>query len=212
MEVKRAASLGHRPLRHEGHRHLVEGRDLLDPVFVDHMPVGHLQRFGKAQVDLLLPEPPLALAVLHRHRGPFHAVADLTVEPLRFGALQDVVVLDVATVRLEVAVVARRGLLVGVLEQIELELGPGLGVESQLAGAVDLTAQHLARRDGHRLALHGFDVAEDERGLLQPGQPPNRRQVGMAVHVAVARPPVGEFEPRERLVVDVHGQQVIAGV
>ncbi len=34
----------------------------------------------------------------------------------------------------------------------------------------------------------------------------------MAVHVAVAATPVGELEARQRLVVDIHGQQVVAGV
>jgi len=143
MEVERAARLGHRPLGHEGHRDLVEGRDLLDAILVDHVPVGHLQGFGKTQVDFLLPVAPLALAVLHRHAGPFHPVADLPVEPLGLGPLQDVVVLDVAAVRLQLAVVPAGRLLVGVFEEVELQLGTGLGIESELAGAVDLAAQDL---------------------------------------------------------------------
>src|SRR2546429_410221 len=63
-----------------------------------------------------------------------------------------------------------------------------------------------------RSAIHRFDVAEDQGGLFEPGEPSNRRQIGVAVHVSIAGAPVGELETRQRLVVDVHRQQVVARV
>ncbi len=139
------ARLLHRPFRHERDGDLVERRDLLDPIFVNDVPVRHLEGVCVAQVDLLLTEAPLPLAVLHRDRRRFHAIADLAIEPLRLAALEDVVVLDISAVRLEVAIALARRALVGVLEEVELELRRRARVEAELARTVDLPAQHLAR-------------------------------------------------------------------
>ena len=96
------------------------------------------------------------------------------------------VVLDVASVRLEVLVPFRGRLLVGIAEQEKFELGAGLGHEPELARPLHLAAQDLARIDLDGFAIHGLHVAEDQRGLLQPGQAPDRGRIEHAMHVAVA--------------------------
>ena len=53
------------PLRHEGDRLVLGVRDLLDRIFHDHVAVGHLQRIGIANVDLLLAGSPFSLRVLN---------------------------------------------------------------------------------------------------------------------------------------------------
>jgi hypothetical protein len=56
------------------------------------------------------------------------------------------------------------------------------------------------------------DVAEDERGLGQPGQEPPGGEIGHELHVAVAPLPRGEPEARQRLHLHVHREEVDAGV
>ena len=65
------------------------------------MAVGHLERVGIADVDLLLARPPFALGVLDRDAGALQALADGAHHALLLGGLQDVVVLDVAAGGLE---------------------------------------------------------------------------------------------------------------
>ena len=59
------------------------------------MPVGHVERVGIADVDLLLARAPLALGVLDRDAGALQAVADGAHHALLLGGLEDVIVLDV---------------------------------------------------------------------------------------------------------------------
>ena len=68
----------------------------LHAVLQDHVAVGHGQRVGVADVDLLLARPPLALRVLDRDAGALQAGADRPHHPLFLGGLEDVVVLDIA--------------------------------------------------------------------------------------------------------------------
>src|ERR671937_1775787 len=140
MQVEGASSLRHGPFRHEGDGDLVERGDFLDAVLVNDVPIAHLERLGEAQVDLLLAEAPLAFAVFDRNPCCLHPVPDQAVEPLRLGALQDVIVLDVAAIGLEAAVVFRPGLLVAVAEEEELELRSDLRIEAELAGSLYLAA------------------------------------------------------------------------
>ena len=68
--------------------------DLLRAVLVDHVAVGHLQRVGVAEVDLVLAVPGLALRELDGTPAlsmPLRICAD---EVLVAGRLEDVVVLD----------------------------------------------------------------------------------------------------------------------
>src|SRR5207247_2859958 len=76
VEVERRARRAHVVLRHEGDRRAHEVGDLLGPVLVEGRAVGHLERVGVAEIDLLLAAPPLALRRLDRHVGPLHPVPD----------------------------------------------------------------------------------------------------------------------------------------
>ena len=79
-----------RKLCHERHRDPVFVGDLLQALLEDHMAIGHLQRLGVADVQLVLPEAPLPLRALDRHarcvqvpadRGrEFFVIVDNTIE------------------------------------------------------------------------------------------------------------------------------------
>jgi hypothetical protein len=73
----------------------VEVGDLLRAVLVDHVVVGHRERVGEAEVDLVLARPRLALRRLHLDARAVHAVPDLADEVLVVGRGEDVVVEDV---------------------------------------------------------------------------------------------------------------------
>jgi hypothetical protein len=100
----------------------------------------------------------------------------------------------------------------GLLEEVELELRRRLDEEPLLLRALDLPAEHPARRFFDRLALLRVDVAEDERRLRQPRQEPPRGEVRDQLHVAVPPLPRGELEPGQRLHLHVHGEEIDAGV
>ncbi len=51
-------------LRHEGDAHALLVGDLLQALLEDDVTVGHLERIGVADVELVLAEAPLALRVL----------------------------------------------------------------------------------------------------------------------------------------------------
>ena len=187
--------------------------DLFGPVLVDHVAVGHLERVGVPEVDLVLAEARLTLRELHRDAGVVDAVADRPDEVLVAGGLEDVVVLDVRAVRREAGVTLRGGFLVGVAEQDELQLRATLDRVPGFLRPRDLAPQDLARRDLDRLAGGRVEeIAEDERGLLQPRQHAQRGGVGSAEHVAVARLPTREAVSGNGRHVDVDREEVAARV
>ena len=55
-------------------------------------------------------------------------------------------------------------------------------------------------------------VAKHESGSRQPGNSPERRQVGLHDEIAVALLPVGYRVARHRLHIDVVGEQIVAAV
>ena len=69
--------------------------DFLQALLVDHVAVGHLQRLGVADVQLVLAEAPLAFRVLDRDAGRLEMPAHRRREGLRARALEDVVVLEI---------------------------------------------------------------------------------------------------------------------
>src|SRR5206468_9519831 len=69
-------------LGHEGDRASLLVRHLLDPVLIDDVVVGHRERTGEPEVDLLLARPGLALRALDRNAGRLHSPADRTQERL----------------------------------------------------------------------------------------------------------------------------------
>ena len=146
MDVARAPDPGVIRLRHERDRAPVQVRDLLRAVLVDDVVVGHRQRVVVAEVDLLLARPRLALRALDAHARRVHPVSDLPHQRLAIGRREDVVVEDVRDRRRQVAVVLVVRLLVGLLQQIELELRADHRLEPARLRALDLRAQHLTRR------------------------------------------------------------------
>ncbi len=210
--MKGRARRSHVVLGHEGHRAALLPGDLLHPVLVEHVAVGHLQRVRVAEVDLLLPPPPFPLGELHRDPRRLHPVADGAHQRLLLGGLEDVVVLEVVGDRSEAVVALGPRLVEGLPEEVELELGGGLHPVAGGHRAVELPAEHPARRLLDGLALLGVDVAEHERGLGQPGQDAPGGQVGHELHVPVAPLPRGELEARQGLHLHVHREEVDAGV
>ena len=199
-------------LRHERHRAPVQVRDLLRAVLVDDVVVGHRQRVGVAEVDLLLAGPRLALRGLDADARAVHPVADLAQQRLVVGRREDVVVEDVRHRRRQVAVALRVRLLVRLAQQVELELRADHHVEPERARPLDLRAQHLARRRTHRRAVVPLDVAEDERRRLEPRDPPQRRQIRRQVEVAVPALPRRELVARHRVHLHVEREQVVAAL
>ena len=212
MEVERRPRKVGPPLGHERQRDPVERGDLLGRVLVDRVPVGHLQRGGVLQVDLVLSRPPLAFAELAGDRGGLQAVTNLADEPLLLGPLEDVVVLDVLAVRLEVVIVLAAGPFVRVAEQVELQLRGDHREHSPFLGAFDLAAQDLPGRLRDRVPGLVADVAEHERGLFEPRQAAQGPEVGPQPHVVVAGRPAGQAVPRQGLHLDVARQEVAAGM
>ncbi len=142
-----------------------------------------------------------------------HAVADLPDDPLVLGGLEHVVVHDVGGAGPQVLVLALGGLLVRVLEQVELELRPRLDHEAGVRRTLDLPLQDLPGRDLDRLVrVLVVDVADDHGRLLEPRAEPERREVGDHLEVAVAGLPARVLVAGQRLHLHVDRQQVEAGV
>ena len=120
-------------------------RQLLGAVLVDDVVVGHRQRVGVAEVDLVLSRPRLALRGLDLHPGRLHPVPDLAEEALVVGRREDVVVEDVRHRRRQVLVPLQVSFLVRLLEQEELELRADHRREAERLRPLDLRPQHLTR-------------------------------------------------------------------
>ncbi len=137
----------------------VEVSDLLRRRLVDAVAVGHLDRGGVVEVHLVLAATGLTLGELHRHARGLQATADGTEDVLVLRRLQDVVVLEPRRVRPQAAVALGVGLVVGVLEQVELDLAGHHRQEAQRRGGLLLAAQDGSRGDLDQLAR--FDVVAD---------------------------------------------------
>ena len=140
-------------LGHEGDRHPLLVGDLLGAVLVDRVLVRGLEHGAVGEVDLVLAEVALALGVLDPQPGAGHAVADPADQRLDARGAEHRVV-DVVEVRGgEVAVAERRRLVVGVLEDHELELGRADGGQPALGEPVELRrggSGAARRRPGRR--------------------------------------------------------------
>jgi len=201
------------PLGHEGDGVSLLPGDLLGGVLVDRVAVGHLQRVGVTQPDLLLARPPLALRRLDGNAGALHMRANGADEVLFFRPLQDVVILDDASNRRRIDEALLRHRLVGILEDVQLQFRRRHRGEAHVRGAGDLAAQHAARRHRHHLVLVLLvDVAEHKRRLRQPRGHPQRFEIGDGPEIAVAFRPRGEGVAGDGIHLHVAGQQVIAGV
>ncbi len=144
MDVARRSALVHRVLGHERDRTSELAGDLLGAVLVDDVAIGHLERVGVAQVDLVLARTGFPFRELDRDARVVHAVADRPDDVLVACRLQDVVVLHVRCVIGQAAELFRPRLLVRLFEEVELELGAALDLVAQRRGPLELAAQHLA--------------------------------------------------------------------
>src|SRR4029453_10721251 len=94
----------------------------------------------------------LALGELDRDAGAVHGVADLADEVLVLGRLEYVVVLDERRVRRQPGVAPGPGVVEGVLEQVELELGAAVHRVPGRRSPLDLALEDSPRRHLDRLA------------------------------------------------------------
>ena len=131
-------------------------------------------------------------------------------QPLVFGGLEDVVVLGEGAVQGEVVVMLAPRLGVRLLEQVQLKLRAQVRLVAEGAGTLDLALEDPARRLLDDLAVLGLQVAEQQDGLLEPGDRPEGGEVGNGHEVAVAGLPGGQAVARLRLHLDVTAQEVVA--
>ena len=113
---------------------------------------------------------------------------------------------------LQLAIALVPGLLVGVAEDDELELGAGVGRPAALGQARELAAQDLARRDDDVRAVLPGDVGQAHDGPLLPGHRAQRVEVGAQHEVAVAALPGEHRIAADGRHVDVHAEQVVAAL
>ncbi len=212
MDVTRVPDPVLERLRHEADRASAEVGDLLGAILVDRVVVGHRQRVREAEVDLLLSWPRLAFGRLHAHARRLHPVADRAQERLVVGAGEDVVVEDVRHRRREARVAVRVRLGVGLLEEIELELGAHHRRQAELRGPLHLRPQHLTRRGLDGRAVVPADVAEHERRGVEPRDPAQRGHVGRDREVAVALFPARDLVPGDRVHLHLEREQVVAAL
>src|SRR5438093_9463201 len=197
-------------LRHEGERQVLLIGDLLGGLLVEDVAVGHLERVGVTDVDLVLAGTPLALGELDRHARGLEVMADGADQRLHLPALQRMVVLEVPAEGLEVVEALALGGSVGVAQHEELELRGGHDAHARGGRALDLPLEDGARRHGHeRVALLLDDVAEDDRRVLEPGRAAERREVRHAAYVTVALLPRGEAIAGDGVHLHAAGEEVV---
>ncbi len=213
MDVTARARAVGGELRHERHRQTVLPCHLFQALLENHVPVGHRQRLGVADVQLVLAKSPFALGVLDRNAGRLEMPPNRRCEGLRAGALEDVVILEIPADRREAGIPGPCSRAVVLLEDVVLELGSREGPKSQVARRVDLIAQKRARRHAHvAVRVLVAHVAQHERALLEPARDPQRRQIRHEVEVAVALLPVRERVALDRLHLHVGRKEIIAAV
>ena len=142
MDVTRAARLARCILRHEGHGLAVLLGDFAHALLEEPVHVRHRQRRGAGEVDLVLTAAPLALAALHRHTRGTHVVADGPHQWFIAGRLHEVIINPVIARRLQLAVAADVGCVVGLVEQVKLKLTCAQTGKPLLRQQVQLPSQH----------------------------------------------------------------------
>ena len=213
VEVAGASRPGVVRLGHERDAPAVEVGDLLRPVLEEHAPVGRFEDLVVADVHLVLARCGLALAELDRDPGLGHLVAEQTVERLRLGRLEEVVVLVVVAEALRDVPAVAGGLLPRLLEDVVLELRARLDGQAHRGGLRDLLLEDRPRRDRDlHLAFVVVGVTQHEGRLLEPGQDPERVPDRLRDPVAVAGLPVHQREALGRVHLHVRAEEVRAEV
>ncbi len=139
-----------------------------------------------------------------------HPVANLADQALVVGGGEDVVVEDVGNRRREVLVSLCPRLLVGLLEEVELELGARHRREAERGGPRHLRLEHLPRGRLNRRSVVPENVCEHERRGLEPGNPPKRGEIRLHREVAVTALPARDLVTGNRIHLHVERKQVVA--
>src|SRR5205814_260535 len=101
-------------------------------------------------------------------------------------------------------------LVVALPEKEKLEFGTDVRPPAALRQSVELAAEDLARRGGHRLPVLPLQVGDHQGRPLQPGQPAQAGHVRPEDEVAVTGVPGAHGESLHRGHVHVHGEQVLS--
>ncbi len=120
------------------------------------------------------------------------------------------VVLNVPARGLEVAIALLARRLVGFVEDVELQLRADLADVAERPRPRHLALEDAARRVAQVGAVMIDAVGDHQRRALEPGNPPQGREVRLQREIAVARIPGGDPVPRDRLHVHVDREQVVA--
>ena len=213
MHMGGAACVLRRGFGEEGDAAPARVGDLLDAVLHDRVAVGHQQRPGVADVDLLLPRVRLALGAFNRDVGAVEAGAHRAHHVLLARGELDGVVGVEPRDRRQPAIAARARLLIGLAEQVELKLGRGHRLRAQRRQPRDLALEDGARRVGDLgLAVVVERVAQTQRRARQPRDAAQRREVRAHRVVAIARRPARRRVSRHRAHLQIGGQQIVAAM
>ena len=188
---------------------------LLQTLLVHSMPIRHRQYVRIPHIQLVLPQPTLTLAILHRYTARLQVPPERARVLLFARRLQQVVVLQVVADGCELGLC--------VLELVCGAVRLFVGVVLELAGAVhgvvvlgrtcDLLLQHAARGEGKQaVRLVVVDIAHHRRRLRLPTTPPQARQIRHEMKVAKPPLPIGERIARLWLHLHIVSQQVVTGV
>ena len=196
-------------LGHEGGRQPGLGRQLLDRVLVERVPIRHLERIGVAEVYLLLAEAPFGLRELDLDADVIEVAAHGLQERLVLGRLQNVIVAAIGRGRVEALIVLVPGGLEAVLEQEKFQLGRAFDAEAERRRFLDLTLEDCARRDGDGCArVLIAQIAQHHRGLVMPGHAMEGREIGCVVAIVISGVPAGQREAGARVHVHVDDEDV----
>ena len=171
-------------LGHERGVHAELVGDLLHDQAERHDVVGHRERVGVAQVDLVLARAVLVEAVLDRDAHRLERDDRLAAQVAHHVELGEVE---------EAGGVERHRRRVGRLEEEELHLRRGVEGEALVAGALEVALQHVAGVALERLLRQVLDVAEhagDGGVLAAPRHDLERVRVGQGEHVGFLDPAV----------------------
>ena len=181
----RARALGE-GFGHERRLDALERRHLTDDDTEGHDVVGHRQRVGIAQVDLVLAGGPLVVTELHRDAHLLQHGDRVTPE---IRACPQGRVIEVTTV------VQRLGRIAGVvwpLQQVELDLRVRVEGKAHVGSLVHGAFEHVARICPARGAVRVGDVTEHpcRTGALSPRQHLEGRRIWVRHHVGLVHPGV----------------------
>ena len=193
MHVHAAARRIDERLGHERRVHAVNAGDFLHDQLMRHDGIGHRERVGVAQVDLVLRGAAFVMGVFDGNPHLLerkHRVAAKIRRVIEAG-------------QVEVATAVKQFGRLGRPEIVELELGPDIENKALISRFVHHATEHLARVTFKRRAIGQADIAEHARhGVLRrtPRQHLKRFRIGKCKHVGF----FGWAEPGHAAAVEAH--------